>query len=836
MSEGSGASSGDNEVATTTPASARMAAGKRVGRYEIIRQIGRGGMATVYLARQETINREVALKELSSFHASSPDMVQRFLRESQLAGSLNHPNIVTVLEYFEDDGLPYIAMEYVRRGSLRPYVGKLGLAQFVGVMEGVLAGLAHAETQGIVHRDLKPENLMVTADGRVKITDFGIAKATLSAGTVGVLTIQGTTVGTPNYMAPEQAMGQEVGGWTDLYSVGIMAWEHAVGRVPFYDSEVPLVILTRQLNERIPAAIEVNSEADPHLSDWIDRLLVKDPSARVRSAADAWDDLEDIVLRKLGARWRREARLPSPSQVFETPKPLTPAPFESQQAKTPEPGAQTAPRPRGESGYVTFGRPAEREPTPAPAEVPEAESPAAPVEAPAADVKAPVAETPVAEPPVPPEPAPDPTPPPDSTPPPAASTYVTFGAAGPQPVVEESHAPETAEPSLHDAPVVPVETEEPKEPEEIDEIDEPDERTVAPSTVPAPPEPDAHAAEPPEAVEPEPEPEPEPAEPDAATPTPEPAPARRRPPAGAAVAVLLGAAIIAGVVGFLIAPSSGGSAAKPEPLAQQATAGPVAFAVPAAWRRVNPPTSPVNLSDAVAYAAASPSGGTLVVGTTKTTGPSLLPDALVSAVGSLPTRQVVSLGSAGRFYRYLSVSPSSGGGPANVYAQPTTNGVVIAACLLAGGGTGFPGACERSIGTIRLSSGTALPLGPSASFASALSGVIGQLNSSVGRDAAQLRAAKKPGDQASAASRLASAYRAAGAATAKLTPPPGASSAVAALAAALKKTGGDYAALAAAASHSDGGAYNAARASIGADTGGVSSAVSNLAQLGYAAS
>ena len=122
-------------------------------------------------------------------------------------------------------------------------------------MEGVLAGLAHAETHGIVHRDLKPENIMVTADGRVKITDFGIAKATAAAGTGVFLTAAGTTVGTPTYMAPEQAMGRDIGIWTDLYSVGVMAWEHVVGRVPFYDSEVPMVILTRQLNEEIPAAV-----------------------------------------------------------------------------------------------------------------------------------------------------------------------------------------------------------------------------------------------------------------------------------------------------------------------------------------------------------------------------------------------------------------------------------------------------------------------------------------------------------------------------------------------------------------------------------------------------
>ena len=318
---------------------------RRVGRYQIIRQIGRGGMAIVYLARQETLERDVALKELSSFHASAPEMAQRFLQESRLAGSLNHPNIVTVLEYFEDDGVPYIAMEYVRRGSLRPYVSRLSTAQFVGVMEGVLAGLAHAETHGIVHRDLKPENIMVTADGRVKITDFGIAKATAAAGTGVFLTAAGTTVGTPTYMAPEQAMGRDIGIWTDLYSVGVMAWEHVVGRVPFHDSEVPMVILTRQLNEEIPAAVSVNPDADPDLSDWIDKLLVKDPVKRAQSPALVWDDLEEIIINRLGPRWRREARLPSPSQVFDTPHPLTPAPFESSQVRTPEPAPAPEPEP-----------------------------------------------------------------------------------------------------------------------------------------------------------------------------------------------------------------------------------------------------------------------------------------------------------------------------------------------------------------------------------------------------------------------------------------------------------------------------------------------------------
>ena len=479
-----------------TAAPALSADGRRVGRYEIIRQIGRGGMATVYLARQESLNREVALKELSSFHAGAPDMAQRFLQESRLAGSLNHPNIVTVLEYFEEGGIPYIAMEYVRRGSLRPYVGKLSSAQLVGVLEGVLAGLAHAETQGIVHRDLKPENLMVTADGRVKITDFGIAKATQSAGTGVFLTAAGTTVGTPTYMAPEQAMGRDIGIWTDLYSLGIMTWEHVVGRVPFYDSDVPLVILTRQLNEQIPPAVQVTPDADPDLSAWIDRLLVKDAAHRVRSPLEAWDELEEIIIAKLGPRWRREARLPSPSQVFDTPQPLTPAPFESEKVRTPEPAgpasrmessapsappgagpvtpvAPAAPQPpptpptpvpavepdetpvaRAESAYVTYGRPGDptgpippvTDPTsatpaptaPAPASAEAASSAAASVEVPN---KPPAVEPPLVE---------------------ARSTYVTFGRA-PEPAtpVEPPSAVEPEAPAERAGEKEPVAVEEP---------------------------------------------------------------------------------------------------------------------------------------------------------------------------------------------------------------------------------------------------------------------------------------------------------------------------------------------------------------------------------------
>jgi hypothetical protein len=268
-------------------------------------------MASVYLARQADLDRLVALKELSVLGQADAAFVQRFLRESRLAGSLSHPNIVTVHEYFESGGTPYIAMEYVEGGSLRPYVGRLELAQVCGVLQGVLAALAHAETHGIVHRDLKPENVMVTSDGRVKLTDFGMAKATGAAYASSLLTAAGSTVGTPNYMAPEQAMGREVGPWTDLYSVGVMAWELLVGSVPFGETEQPMAIMMRQVNDTVPSARTRRPDLPPGISDWIDRLLVKAPEQRTQTASAAWEALEEVVLDVIGPRWARSSLLPS---------------------------------------------------------------------------------------------------------------------------------------------------------------------------------------------------------------------------------------------------------------------------------------------------------------------------------------------------------------------------------------------------------------------------------------------------------------------------------------------------------------------------------------------
>jgi serine/threonine protein kinase len=383
---------------------------RRVGRYDVLEVIGRGGAAIVYLAYQRDLRRHVALKELLSQHLADPSFAERFVEESRLAGAMNHSSIVTVHEFFEHDEVPYIAMEYMPRGSLRPYVGRLSVAQIAGVLESVLAGLAYGARQGIVHRDLKPENLLVAADGRVKIADFGVARAYNAAAPRAVVTATGTTIGTPAYMAPEQALGEELTPATDLYSLGIVAWEMFTGAVPFESTGTPVAVLYRQVHEPVPPVREIDPDIDERLAAWLDRMLAKRPDGRFASADAAWEDLEDIVIELLGPRWRREARLgtdpPAPDR-----HPLTPAEFDSveQPAATPPglgsleqpaatpPGSESAQQPAapaaepggpitptetplvpGAAGHTTILRPGRRHSLPDEPNAPAAESPSRP--------------------------------------------------------------------------------------------------------------------------------------------------------------------------------------------------------------------------------------------------------------------------------------------------------------------------------------------------------------------------------------------------------------------------------------------------------------------------
>ena len=317
--------------------------------YDVIRELGRGGMAVVHLARQRDLGRLVALKELAGINAGDPAFAERFLRESRVAGSLSHQNIVTVYEYFEDGGVPYIAMELIEGGSLRPLMEELALPRIGRVLEDLLAAVGHAGRSGIVHRDLKPENALITKDGHVKVGDFGIAKAALS-GQQG-LTSEGMTVGTPEYMSPEQAMARDITPAADLYSVGCMTYEMLTGRLPFIESSQTALLL-RQVNEEVPDVREVDPLIPEPVALWVSTMTAKDPDDRFADAQEAWESFEEALLEFVGPRWRRDATLTPGSEIDLDDIP-------PQGARPLRPAARTTPPPAAAvTGFQTYQAPA----------------------------------------------------------------------------------------------------------------------------------------------------------------------------------------------------------------------------------------------------------------------------------------------------------------------------------------------------------------------------------------------------------------------------------------------------------------------------------------------
>ncbi len=317
--------------------------------YDVIRELGRGGMAVVHLARQRDLQRLVALKELGGFNARDPAFAERFLRESRLAGSLNHPNIVTVYEYFEDGGTPYIAMELIEGGSLRPLIGELSLPKVARVLEDLLAAVAYAGRAGIVHRDLKHENALITKEGRLKVADFGIAKIAAS-GQAG-LTSEGMTVGTPEYMSPEQALARDVGPASDLYSVGCMTYEMLTGRLPF-QSESQAALLVAHVNESVPDVREVDPLIPEAVALWVARMTEKDPDDRFPDAGAAWEAFEEAVLEHIGPLWRRDATIEPGSGID-----LSDIPPQGDTPMRPAASAQPI-NPAGATSYQTYQAPA----------------------------------------------------------------------------------------------------------------------------------------------------------------------------------------------------------------------------------------------------------------------------------------------------------------------------------------------------------------------------------------------------------------------------------------------------------------------------------------------
>src|SRR5499427_5529437 len=235
------------------------------GRYRIVRKLGTGGMANVYLAEDEVLGRRVAIKILDDRHAGDDQFIERFRREAKNAASLSHPNIVSIYDRGEAEGTYYIAMEYLDGRSLKELIVARGPAPVnvaIDYARQILAALRFAHRHGIVHRDIKPHNVLVDAEGRLKVTDFGIARAGTSQ-----MTEAGSIIGTAQYLSPEQARGSSVGPSSDIYSVGVVLYEMLTGEVPF-TGDTPLEIAMKHLSA-IPDPPSRRNPAVPRSLDLI---------------------------------------------------------------------------------------------------------------------------------------------------------------------------------------------------------------------------------------------------------------------------------------------------------------------------------------------------------------------------------------------------------------------------------------------------------------------------------------------------------------------------------------------------------------------------------------
>lgn len=276
-----------------------MLPGQRLGSYEIVAAIGAGGMGEVYHARDTALGRDVAIKVLPAGFADDPERLRRFVQEAQAAAALDHPNILAIYQIGQHENAPFIVSELLKGSTIRDLLraGPLPVRKAVDYAIQTARGLAAAHEKGIVHRDLKPDNLFVTADGRVKILDFGVAKLLLPEGTpdrtMSVNTGEGTILGTVGYMSPEQVRGQAVDARSDVFSLGAVLYEMLAGRRAFQrDSSADTV--SAVLNEDPPDLASAERPIPPILERTLRRCLEKSPQERFQSARDVAFALEDL--------------------------------------------------------------------------------------------------------------------------------------------------------------------------------------------------------------------------------------------------------------------------------------------------------------------------------------------------------------------------------------------------------------------------------------------------------------------------------------------------------------------------------------------------------------
>jgi len=263
------------------------------GRYRLEAKLGSGGMSTVYLARDETLDRQVAVKVMHREMSEQEDQLERFRQEARAVAKLSHPNVVSVIDAGEDGGHPYIVFEYVEGETLKQRINRVGALETqdaIAYAIEVARGLSVAHARKMVHRDIKPQNILIDSEGRAKLTDFGISRQLEQDG----MTATGRVLGTTDYVSPEQAMGHVVDPRSDIYSLGVVLYEMLLGQVPFQaDSQVGVAM--KHVNEDLPDVQRRREDLSAAIALVVERATAKDPDQRYQQVGEMIDDLSTAL-------------------------------------------------------------------------------------------------------------------------------------------------------------------------------------------------------------------------------------------------------------------------------------------------------------------------------------------------------------------------------------------------------------------------------------------------------------------------------------------------------------------------------------------------------------
>lgn len=270
--------------------------GKTIGRYKIVELLGRGGMAEVYKAYQASLDRYVAVKLMHTFLAEDPDFFNRFDREAKNVAALRHPHIIQIHDFDHEGEIYYMVMEFIDGGTLKDLLEtlatqgeRLPLNEALRIVKDIGSALTYSHSRGMIHRDIKPANVMIDSSGRVVLTDFGIAK--MLTGTK--YTASGSIMGTPTYMAPEQGLGKPGDERADIYSLGVMLYQLATGRLPF-EADTPIAVILKHINDPLPPPRTINPDLPQGVERIIMKAMAKDVGQRYQKVSEMVADLSDL--------------------------------------------------------------------------------------------------------------------------------------------------------------------------------------------------------------------------------------------------------------------------------------------------------------------------------------------------------------------------------------------------------------------------------------------------------------------------------------------------------------------------------------------------------------